>query len=206
MKSSQHIYPALSMFLLAVLLFNTCNDTHGGDVPDELPKGEGLIPAVIGNQWIYSDSLWMSDSLYYAYFDTVEIVDTLIRGDQIWWQTKGMIPGLWGEFYIRNDSIYGSDYVFDTRLTHLWFVPPSETPISYYVDFEDTGGWIRTVVMQPEPITVPAGMFDSCGVYTDTHNHMEHIIAPGVGIIRRSVIRPNSRWIITLIDYELVLD
>lgn len=189
-----------------MLFINACGDDNNGNVPDELQKGEGLIPAVIGNKWIYSDSLWLVDSLYFAYFDTVEIIDTLMRGNQTWWQTKGMIPGLWGEFYIRNDSIYGSDYFFDTRLTHLWFIPPSETPISYYVDFEDTGGWIRTVVMQPEPITVPAGTFDSCGVYSDTTVHIEHIIAPGVGIIRRSVIRSRSRWIITLIDYELVLE
>jgi len=59
--------------------------------------------------------------------------------------------------------------------------------------------------MQPEPITVPAGTFDSCGVYFEDFD-VETVIAPGVGVIRETIIYPGVRWIHTLVDYELVLD
>ncbi len=204
MKYSLPVRPVFCTLLLAVLLFNTCVDTDDGDVPDELQKGEGLIPAVIGNTWIYSDSLWIVDSLYYANFDTVEIVDTLMRGDQIWWQTKNYISDLHdqyridGEFYIRNDSIYGVTYPWGNRLTALRFIPPPDTSISYsvpYLDFSIR----RTAVMQPEPITVPAGTFDSCGVYHDYFG-IDIVIAPGIGVISESKFSPLESRKRILID------
>ncbi|MFQ6676932.1 MAG: hypothetical protein ACE5D0_01310 [Fidelibacterota bacterium] len=219
MKYLFRILPVFCTLMVAVFLFNACDDNNTDDIPDELQKGEGLIPAVIGNRWIYSDSLWIADSLWHANFDTVEIIDTLMRGDQIWWQTKSYIPDLYnddpyhnpnqdaGEFYIRNDSIFGVTYNWGNRETVLRFIPPPDTSTSYYVWYEDTG-WIRTAVMQPESITVPAGTFDSCGVYTDItiESDIIHVIAPGVGVLQRSVIGSSLRWIITLIGYELVLD
>lgn len=115
------------------LLFITACPRGLDEEEDVEPKAKGLIPASIGNTWIYVDSTWWDDGTLQVKMDTVEIIDTSIVDGEVWWHLSGFLPWVGARFMVRNDSVFTLQYNFGTDLVTLEYIPPRDSLVQYFV-------------------------------------------------------------------------
>ncbi|MCH7762807.1 MAG: hypothetical protein IIB95_03595 [Candidatus Marinimicrobia bacterium] len=198
---------------LIALILLSCNDNNNTP-PDDQPY-RGLIPAAIGNYWIYADSIWINQNLTSVKFDTVEIVEIIMRDSITWWQLSGWeLPYLRREFAVINDSVYSWQIFFSQTFKSLVYIPPPDTMTVYESTISGDILIYRTAELWNEPIELGLGTFHDCGRYTVGEIAMgaqiEEFIAPGVGIIFVDWIR-DSTWAwpynyhqkMVLVDYDV---
>ena len=175
----------LKTIILIVLLLLSCSDNNNTP-PDDQPY-RGLIPAAIGNYWIYADSTWINQNLSEVKLDTVEIVDIIMRDSITWWQLSGWeLPYLRREFAVINDSVYSWQIFFSQSFKSLVYIPPPDTMTVYESTISGDNLIYRTAELWNEPIEIGLGTFEGCGRYIvgeEEDERIEEFIAPGVGII-----------------------
>lgn len=183
----------MRLISLSVVLFTffSCNDENNEDV-----LTRPLIPAAIGNYWVYVDSIWNDDQLIEVSFDTVTIIDTFMLDGHIWWEVEGHrpLPFIYAEFAIRNDTIFSIQGSW-TRELSIDYIPPPDTLVAYYSIYEGDLWIDRTAIKYPEPIIVGLGSFIECGQYIteDDPYYWEEYVYPGIGIIVSKTFR-DSNW------------
>ncbi|MGB5136954.1 MAG: hypothetical protein WBP29_00330, partial [Candidatus Zixiibacteriota bacterium] len=171
-----------------------------------------LIPLALGNRWIYQSVHNRLDN------DTV-----LINA----WSANDGRPIFAGTFYptlwtLLDGIIQQNDTVYSKTLGPQ-FVIPDHLPAEIYVNSRSTCFWAmvtRQIEWSTEPITVPAGTFSGCFVFSCTQENVcesikqeifveEITIKPGVGIIKIAQIKSSdcagncsSRWELLSSDLE----
>jgi len=201
----------IKLITIIALILISCNDNNDPP-PDDQPY-RGLIPAAIGNYWIYTDSTWINQNLTSVKLDTVEIVDIIMRDSITWWQLSGWeIPYFRREFAIINDSVY-SWQIHWTSFKSLVYIPPPDTMVVYESTISGDNLIYITAELWNEPIEIGLGTFDGCGRYTvgeEEDERIEEFIAPGVGIILVDWVH-DSTWSwpydyqrkMVLVDYDV---
>lgn len=180
-------------------------------VTDEVAAHKSLIPLALGNRWIYQSVHNRLDN------DTIRI-DT--------WSANNGRPIFGGNFYptlwtLLDGVIQENDTVYSKTLG-AQFVIPDHLPAEISVHSRSSCFWemlTRQIEWSTEPVTVPAGTFTGCFIFSCTQEivcdstkqqiFVEGIvIKPGIGIIkilqsRSSACTGNcsSRW--ELLSYSL---
>jgi hypothetical protein len=207
------------IFIIAFLFFSlSCDNKDNTDELQDYEVGDGLIPAAIGNMWIYADSMWIEDTLYQAFIDTIVIGDTIHALGYPWWFTKGMnensfrsIPGMHSSFfYNENDTIISLQYAW-SFYPSIKFLLPIDSNTSFYTSIEDWHSHIRTVSYLDEPYIHSIASFEDCLIFTGDEWNEETILKPGVGVLYHYVERDDSwsgnrKLSKTLIEYDLVIE
>ena len=153
-----------------------------------------ILPMAIGNYWIYADTSWrggVTDSS----IDTVKVVDhvTDYLGD--WWVLSQPLLSLGDRIMLKGDSIYTSQYDWVGPYAEREYIPPIDTPYTYYMRLYGDIVFSRTVYRSFTMITTPAGAFDAlyaydCNFYCS--EPLRQFIKPGVGFVYQEQL--VCRW------------
>ena len=173
----------IKMFALTIcpVFLLSCNNTI--EVENQNGSVGGLIPAAIGNYWIYTDS---SQTL----FDTVSITAKYCSLGYVWWKLQNnsfAMEDFSVEFANRNDSVFGkTSNRGGIELVTPTYITPSDSTINYYIL---QGCFIipRKATFYKRAITVPAGTFNQYIAYiTDYGNDKDSlVIVPEIGVVCR---------------------
>lgn len=185
----------MKIYFWIIILFIFCNScTDDGVVPvlnNFADESSFLIPAKIGNYWVYVDSTITVDTVIVS-IDTVFItnVDT-INGEK-WFKIEGHSSAtsiLLDKFLIRGDSIFT---LHDTRggsIIGLVFIPPTTDTTYYNMSVGGDAHMGYFAIFKHKLYSAPCGNFNSYALYfSDTWlEKFTYIIVPGVGIVKRIV-------------------
>ena len=173
-------------------------------VIDEAVAHEPLIPLALGNRWIYQSVHNRQDN------DTISINSWSANAGRPLWGGN-FHPTLWT---LLDGVIQENDTVYSKTLGPQ-FVIPAQLPAEIQVHSRSACFWAmvtRQIEWSTEPITVPAGTFTGCFVYSYMQENIcesvkheffveEIVIKPGVGIIKILQSRTSdcngncsSRW------------
>lgn len=97
----------------------------------EVNPEAGLIPAAVGNTWIYEVVESSPDT---TYLDTITIVSLEVIGRWQWWQASPANPLCWqglDHYAIRGDSIFGIRRHSGLYYMTIEFIPPADTALVY---------------------------------------------------------------------------
>lgn len=177
----------------------------------------GILPLVIGNRWVYQDSLITSSSTR-AITYAVSVLSVRCEGDKYWWTLQNRFnPSIDArEFMASNDSVFSLQHTDSpgglAPVVSLEYIHPSEADtISYRSVFFGDAGVTKTVTLLHQEYSGPAGRFTGCLLYTYDINpeHYREILAPDVGVLSCEIqcdstfMGPAWRRSITLAAYEL---
>ena len=191
--SSSPLRLASSTIVAMVLLFAGCqsNEPIVSPPPTEIPNSysNATLPLVIGNQWVYADSVATGE--VYLYCETVSGYAQILWAG-VWTITQG--PVGMGAFpvsnlVVRGDTIFNfssSDGHGRYQVLYIPRIAARDTAV-----LPPSAGQFGPTKVYPltHPCAVPAGTFDSCLVYEEYGPPLKVRLyfRPGVGMIAREL-------------------
>lgn len=181
--SSNHSLSMRAMILFASALVacfsNSCNRESNSVQPPETPPSEfrnATFPLAVGNQWAYADSVLSEPT------SATLLTNTISGYSSGWWNVD---ISLGGSFSLssRNDTIL----FLSPGAPQPWIQYIPNPPLGDTVVFWRGDSQPVRVYSLAQPVTTPAGTFDSCAVYeTYTAPHLNRFLTyfrPRIGVI-----------------------
>ena len=169
----------LSIVTVVACFSNSCNRESNPAQPLETPPGElrnATFPLAVGNQWAYADSVLSEPT------SATLLTNTISGYASGWWNVD---ISLGGSFSLssRNDTIL----FLDPGAPQPWIQYIPNPPLGDTVVIWRGGSLPVRVYSLDQPVTTPAGIFDSCAVYeTYTAPHLNRFVTyfrPRIGAI-----------------------
>lgn len=178
-------------FWIIILFIFPISCTDNGEVPDHnnsANESSFLIPAEIGNYWVYVDSIITVDTVIIS-MDTVFITNVDTINDEYWYKIEGYSYAtsiLLDKFLIRGDSIFTLQDTRGGSVIGLVFIPPTTDTTYYNMSVGGDAQMTYFAILKHDIYYSPCGSFNNYALYfSDTGlEKFTYIIVPGVGIVK----------------------
>ena len=200
----------VSSYLTTILLIASgCKNNSTSVNPPVEPTEfrQALIPLALGNEWIYTDSLFTADSVSVETY-TLAVSSYRIDLGKVWWQLQERRPTYTTlvEIAAQNDSIFSLQHNFQWPVVSLDYIPPSATDTLWFYSLHGGDVGLEKSVWLNGQYIVPAGSFDSCAIFFSrpTPDGYTEVLKPRIGIVQKEIQHSSSfRRKGVLIDYHL---
>lgn len=154
-------------------------------------REEAFFPLEVGNFWTYQETTVCPESTSEVEY-TARVVSVQKIGGYVWHRIVFSSVSQRSPRFLRavNDSIFELQNNFNVPVSALQYFKPSRKEQAFQ---SLLGGDVRitkTATILDEPVSVPAGTFGECYLFTSqTPDWIEkEIVCSGVGVVQRELI------------------